>query len=264
MRFPEILLLATLVTAFIWLLDIFWLGPNRIKNRRTGALQQPLKEPWWVEYSKAFFPILLIVFILRGFVIEPFRIPSGSMRPTLLEGDFILVNKYDYGLRFPFLNKTLLKVGTPQRGDVVIFKHDKGEDIDMIKRVIGLPGDKIEYKEKMLYINGEPIKQDFVADKNDMIFGTSATVREMKESLGKSEHPIYVHPGDAPHYAYNNITVPIDSYFVMGDNRDNSKDSRMWGFVKDEEIEGRAFAVWMSWDFDQWKLRWKRMFTWIP
>lgn len=266
MRFSEILLIATAVTGAVWLLDaIFW-RPKRMMYV-IGRARQSDQEPWWVEYSRAFFPILLIVLILRSFLAEPFRIPSGSMRPTLLEGDFIVVNKYTYGLRLPLTGTKIISLNDPKRGDVVVFKHEEnGESIDMIKRVIGLPGDHIQYKDGTIYINGEAVNKEFQVEKEDTLpQGHKIPVREYKETINGIQHQIFIHPEanqHLSHYAYTDVQVPAGSYFVMGDNRDNSKDSRVWGFVKDEDIQGRAFAVWMSWDSDSAsKVRWHRLMT---
>jgi signal peptidase I len=269
MRFSEILLIATAVTGGVWLLDTLFFRHKRMMNVLSPSRNGQFNEPWWLEYSKSFFPILLIVFILRSFLAEPFRIPSGSMHPTLLEGDFIVVNKYDYGLKVPLSGFRLIEIGAPKRGDVIVFKHEEnGESIDMIKRVIGLPNDHIQYKDKTLYINGEVIKQDFIADKIDTNErGATSPVRELREHLDHVKHDIYVQPAMnhlGSYYQYDDVIVPQNSYFVMGDNRDNSKDSRIWGFVKDQDVQGRAFAIWMSWDPLGHKVRWDRIFSYIP
>lgn len=265
MRFSEILLSVTCITGFIWLMDVCFLKRRRLEM----AEGQSIKDPWYIEYSKSFFPVLLIVLILRSFLAEPFRIPSASMHPTLWEGDFILVNKYQYGIRLPGLGTPLFTVGKPKRGDVVVFKHDTEADSkDMIKRVVGVPGDHIEYKNKTIYINGEPIKQNFHAERMDYTLeGSSWPVREFVEQLGDKIHNIFVRTDTvgALHYRFKDVVVPEGHYFVMGDNRDNSADSRVWGFVKDEDLLGRAFSVWMSWDSLQpaWlnKIRWNRIAT---
>lgn len=263
MRFSEILLTLTVTTGVIWALDASFLSARRAKKASFSAASTNIKEPVWVEYAKSFFPILLIVFILRSFLAEPFRIPSGSMRPTLLEGDLIVVNKYDYGLRLPILGHQLIKVGSPKRGDVIVFKHIKthGESIDMIKRVVALPNDHIQYRDKKIYINGEPIKQTFEGEKQDVEpGGSSVLVRALTEELGTHQYPVFVQPQGlyALNYAYDDIIVPPDQYFVMGDNRDNSQDSRFWGLVKDIDIQGRAIAVWMSWDSTKYDMPWYR------
>jgi signal peptidase I len=268
MRFSEILFIATVVTGAIWAIDaIFW-RPKRmmyvLSKKSTG---QAAKEPWWVEYSRSFFPILLIVLILRSFLAEPFRIPSGSMRPTLLEGDFIVVNKYVYGLRLPVSGTKIVTMNDPKRGDVIVFKHtENNESIDMIKRVVGLPGDHIEYKDQTIYINGEAVKKEFLSDKEDIgPTGTKTLVKEYKEQLGSVTHDLFVQDSShyTPVYPFKDVKVPPGSYFVMGDNRDNSRDSRVWGFVKDEDIQGRAFGIWMSWDSLNHSIRWHRLMTGI-
>ncbi len=261
MRFSEILLTLTVTTGAIWVVDALFFKAKREKKAFSGAAD--IKEPWWVEYAKSFFPILLIVFILRSFLAEPFRIPSGSMRPTLLEGDLILVNKYDYGLRWPILGNQMIKIGLPKRGDVIVFKHIKsnGESIDMIKRVVGLPNEHVQYKDKTIYINGEPVKQVFQREKQDVgPEGPSVIVRELEEALGTHKHQIFTQPQGLyeSRYPYDDIIVPEGQYFVMGDNRDNSGDSRFWGFVKDIDVQGRAVAIWMSWDSSQYDMSWYR------
>lgn len=254
MRFTEILLAATIITGLIWALDYFIWRPKRMLHVfRDDRGRSEVKEPVLVEYCRAFFPILLIVLILRSFLAEPFRIPSGSMRPTLLEGDFILVNKFDYGIRLPITGTLLYEMGKPKRGDVIVFKYVRrnGESIDMIKRVVGLPGDHVQYKEKTIYINNVAQKQDFIKDTIDKDVGRSEgwPARQFQETLGSVLHDIYTHTdsNDAPH-RYIDVVVPNDGYYVMGDNRDNSDDSRSWGFVNSDDILGRAMGIWMSWD----------------
>lgn len=263
MRFSEILLTLTVTTGAIWAIDSLFFKARREKKIFSGTMSSGLKEPWWVEYAKSFFPILFIVFILRSFLAEPFRIPSGSMRPTLLEGDLIVVNKYDYGLRWPILGNQMIKIGSPKRGDVIVFKHVKsnGESIDMIKRVVGLPNDHVQYKDKTIYINGESVKQIFQREKQDVgPEGSSVMVRELEETLGTHQHQIFTQPQGLyeSRYPYDDIIVPEGQYFVMGDNRDNSGDSRFWGFVKDIDVQGRAVAVWMSWDSGKYDVPWYR------
>lgn len=253
MRFNEILLIVTLLTGLIWLLDSLFFRPRRIMLVLPGKRGADTQEPWWVEYSRSFFPILLIVLILRAFILEPFRIPSGSMRPTLVEGDFILVNKFDYGLRVPFVNNVLIPLGTPKRGDVVVFRHVKnGESIDMIKRVVGLPGDHIQYKDKMIYVNDKPMKQEFLGENLDKDVNQDLgwRVRYLKETLDGINHDIYVHSDSemSRRLPFTDVIVPPNQYFMMGDNRDNSDDSRSWGFVDNKEILGKALTIWFSWD----------------
>jgi signal peptidase I len=223
----------------------------------SGPGSRPVPEPWWIDWSKAAFPVLVIVLILRSFLAEPFRIPSGSMRPTLLEGDFILVNKFTYGLKMPFVENKILSLGIPKRGDVIVFRHS--DEKDMIKRVIGLPGDYIEYRDKIVYVNGEPLKQTFTLDE------VAFSVRRQTEVIGDVTHDIFLNPAMVTQlFKYNHVTVPAESYFVLGDNRDNSQDSRYWGFVQDKDVMGRAMAIWMSWDSSKdgyIKVRWERVAT---
>lgn len=275
MRFSEMLLVMTVFTGIVWALDAIFLRPRR--RMYVFSDSKNLVEPWWVEYSKSFFPILLVVFLLRTFLVEPFRIPSGSMHPTLLEGDFILVNKYEYGIGLPFLGK-VFSGSHPERGDVIVFKHDTPEaSMDMIKRVVGLPNDRIRYQDKILYINDEPVKQEFLGEKLDYTAaGMGIETRIFEETLGLKKHPIYIYPSVTnlvTQYPFSEVVVPPNAYFVMGDNRDNSKDSRVWGFVPEKDIQGKAFSIWMSvntlkplwenWDNFKQFIRWDRIATTI-
>ena len=238
MNFALFMLAALLLTGLIWLLDIVWLA----KRRSLGA-----KEPWPVEYSKSFFPVILVVFFIRSFLVEPFKIPSGSMMSTLLVGDFILVNKFTYGIRVPVANNTIFEVKHPQRGEVMVFRFPKDPSLDYIKRVVGLPGDHIEYRNKQIFVNGQPVTQ-----KEDGYFEYLApglnqvSVRRIQEQLGDHKHTILI--DDSNPVMDTEVTVPQGHYFVMGDNRDNSNDSRFWGFVPEENIVGRAFMIWWNSD----------------
>ncbi len=251
MNFALFLLILLVVTGGVWLLDRFVLRSSRAKDG---------KQPWWVEYSISFFPVILIVFLLRSFLVEPFKIPSSSMVPTLLVGDFILVNKYVYGIRLPVANRKLIALASPERGDVMVFRFPEDPSLDYIKRVIGLPGDRVEYRNKRLSINGAavPLRQvDDYLSKERMQFS-----RRYVETVNGTDHeilldedaPASVMPARAFPFAgncnYNNsglaCTVPPGHYFVMGDNRDNSSDSRVWGFVPDENIVGKAFFIWLN------------------
>ena len=249
MMFALFMIVILLVTGFIWLFDILVLS----KNRAAGV-----EEPIVVEYAKSFFPVILVVFFVRSFIVEPFKIPSGSMMPTLLAGDYILVNKFDYGFRLPILNNTLIKMGSPSRGDVIVFHYPPDPSIDYIKRVIGLPGDKIRYEDKHLIINGKSLEVEAVGDYDYVLSGLNMmTAKQYKEQLGDVKHDILIHDVMANYEAdaigakfANNeeITVPEGHYLAMGDNRDNSSDSRVWGFVPEHNLVGKAFYIWMNFD----------------
>ncbi|MEW6416279.1 MAG: signal peptidase I [Pseudomonadota bacterium] len=259
MNFALILFIALVVTGGIWLADALLL-----KRRRAPGAAEPLL----VEYAKSFFPVILIVFALRSFLVEPFKIPSGSMMPTLLVGDFILVNKFTYGIRLPVINKKIVPLNDPQRGDVMVFRFPDDPGLDYIKRVVGVPGDVVEYRNKKLTINGVPVETKETGTYTYVSNGlnyVSATVYE--ERLGAATHTMMVEPerpsvvphqvADFPYRencSYNAdgegfaCKVPAGHYFMMGDNRDASNDSRYWGFVPDENIVGRAFFIWMNFD----------------
>ncbi|MCF8149125.1 MAG: signal peptidase I [Burkholderiaceae bacterium] len=251
MNFALILFSLVVATGLIWCFDVFWASKKRPADAR---------DPWWVEYGGSFFPVILAVFLLRSFLVEPFKIPSGSMIPTLLIGDFILVNKYTYGVRLPVINKKIVELNTPQRGDVVVFRYPPDPTLDYIKRVVGLPGDKVVYHNKRLTINGQEVSQKKGEDYLDLdrLFYTPRFV----ETLGSIEHDILIEP-EAPPFIrqvvrfphadkciYNSegvsCEVPPGHYFMMGDNRDNSQDSRFWGFVPDENLVGKAFFIWFN------------------
>lgn len=248
MSFPAIMVLLVAITGLIWLVDRFWLAPKREKNAN---------EPTWVEYAKSFFPILLLVLVIRSFVAEPFRIPSSSMLPTLHVGDFILVNKFSYGIRLPVINTKILDTGSPQRGDVMVFRYPEQPEIDYIKRVIGLPGDKIGYFNKTVYINGEEMQQQPGEKPAELIAMIPPRTTLKKENLGEVTHDILLDPQYQTREG--EMTVPEGHYFVMGDNRDNSNDSRAWGTVPEENLVGKAFFIWMSWDWEQGGLVWSRV-----
>jgi signal peptidase I len=277
------LVLACLVTGGIWLADAMLFAPRRRRLALEpttaggapvtgGAPATPYKEPVIVEYSRSFFPVILIVLLLRSFLIEPFRIPSGSMMPTLLVGDFILVNKFAYGLRWPVLNKKFVQIGDPERGDVVVFRFPRDPSIDYIKRVVGVPGDEIRYRNKTLYVNGKPAPQTPVGKYLGVGSGMGMSNADLRlEDLSGVEHEILVDP-NSPDFKCNfystlavggALEVPEGKYFVMGDNRDNSNDGRCWGFVPEENLVGKAFAIWMSWDsqLDGFPVDWGRLGT---
>jgi signal peptidase I len=241
MMFALFMVVVLFVTGLIWLLDIAVLR----KNRAPGAA-----DPLLVEYSKSFFPVILMVFLIRSFVAEPFKIPSGSMMPTLLAGDFILVNKFTYGLRLPILNNTLIEINHPKRGDVFVFHYPPEPSIDYIKRVVGVPGDKILYQDKQLYINGQELEINFVDDYQYESSGFNQVhAKRYQEQLGDVKHDLLIE--EASLSRDFEATVPTGHYFAMGDNRDNSKDSRYWGFVPEQNLVGKAFFIW--WNFDQFK-----------
>ncbi|APX93558.1 signal peptidase I [Halomonas sp. 1513] len=254
MDFSLLLVVAVAVTGVIWLLDVVWWG--RARRARLAAVEaengEPLdeasrrklaREPWPVDYSRSFFPVLLVVLVLRSFVVEPFQIPSGSMRPTLEVGDFILVNKFTYGLRLPVIHTRLVEMNEPERGDVMVFRFPQEPSINFIKRVVGLPGDSIRYEGKQLYVNGERVPNSLLETDPSEQPGEEL----LEELLGAQAHQIYNNPRD-PGPQMRELEVPEGHYFTMGDNRDHSNDSRYWGFVPEENIVGQAFAVWMHWD----------------
>lgn len=245
-----ILVIAVSVTGAITLLDLLWL-----KSRRTASQRMPL----WIEYARSFFPILLIVLVVRSFLFEPFRIPSGSLKPTLAVGDFILVNKYHYGLRLPVVHTTVLTLAHPKRGDIVVFRWPADTRFDYIKRVIGLPGDHIQYQHKRLTINGHIAPQTFhsYTTDSDGAEQGSWVVEKRMEQLGGVKHAIYLRP-DVPSEAFD-VKVPPGYYFMMGDNRDDSADSRFWGFVPENNLIGKAVIILLSWDGTRFNLRWSRI-----
>jgi len=247
--FPLFMILILLLTGIIWLVDYLFFQ----KKRATG-----IDEPTAVEYAKSFFPVILLVFLIRSFIAEPFKIPSGSMMPTLLAGDYILVNKYTYGLRVPLVNNIFYEINHPNRGDVIVFHFPPDPKVDYIKRIVGLPGDKIQYQDKRLTVNGKLL--EVVAEDNydyEMEGANIISARRLQEQLGEVKHDILIH--DIPnHYDSESlgeklmngetITVPAGNYYAMGDNRDNSSDSRVWGFVPEKNLVGKAFFIWFNFD----------------
>jgi signal peptidase I len=241
--FSFFLVLATFLTGLVWGGYVVML-----RLQPAGAPSQE-KEPLLVEYARSFFPVVLIVLLLRSFLVEPFRIPSGSMMPTLLIGDFILVNKYTYGIRLPVVNTKIVEMGEPKRGDIVVFRFPKDPTVDYIKRIIGLPGDRIAYYNKQIYLNGAPVKQTSLGDYEGSYQAGGMMGAELlvNEDLDGVTHDILVRKGE-PSAREGEFTVPAGHYFVMGDNRDNSNDSRFWGPVPEGNLVGKAFFIWMSWD----------------
>ncbi|MCD9031084.1 signal peptidase I [Luteimonas sp. Y-2-2-4F] len=247
MKWFEItLVVLTLLTGAIWLLDRLVLAKRRAA--RGGLLEE--KEPVAVDYARTFFPVLAAVLILRSFVAEPFRIPSSSMMPTLLIGDFILVNKFSYGLRLPISNRKVIDLGEPQRGDVVVFRPPHHPDQDWIKRVIGLPGDTISYRDNQVFVNGEPFRYQSNGSYEGRGRGSEMTgAALLREDLPGRSHEVleitglpFRDPGEGE------WVVSPGHYFVMGDNRDRSDDSRFWGQLPESQLRGKAFLIWMNWD----------------
>lgn len=284
-NFALILFILTIATGVVWLLDVFRFAPQR-RQRAKSALAdldarqaklraegikvdegdrsrleaEILKQPTWIEYSGSFFPVIALVFFLRSFLYEPFKIPSSSMVPTLEIGDLILVNKFTYGIRLPIVNQKIISLNDPQRGDVMVFKYPKDMSLDYIKRVVGVPGDKIVYKNKRLTVNGTEVVYEPLPDYLDEEHLSYS--KQYRELLANSPHRI-LNDERAPAYVQNpepfpgkelcsydlegfSCTVPDGQYFMMGDNRDNSLDSRYWGFVPDKNIVGKAFFIWMN------------------
>jgi len=284
-NFALLLFLATLVTGVYWLAERFYFLPQRQqaaatleaaaikRNEELGKLgitkvdgdvseakAKILAQPWWLDWTAGLFPVIIGVFILRSFLFEPFKIPSGSMIPTLLVGDLILVNKFHYGLRLPVLNTKLTEGTAPQRGDVMVFRYPPRPSLDYIKRVVGVPGDEVAYLNKRLTINGKALETNALPEFFDE--DTMRYFKQFEEGLGDKKHrllnddgrPAFVPGADEFEFKANCrysvegvvCKVPQGHYFMMGDNRDNSLDSRYWGFVPDKNIVGKAFFVWMN------------------
>lgn len=264
-NFPLLLVLAVFICGALALFDLLVLAPRRRAAvaayqgqvngaTDTGVLEKLNKEPLLVEYGKSFFPVLAIVLVLRSFLVEPFQIPSGSMKPTLEVGDFILVNKFAYGIRLPVLDSKIIEVGDPQRGDVMVFRYPSDPNINYIKRVVGLPGDTVRYtSDKRLVINDQPVAETFLNEEA----GSLGSAVLYEEKLGEAEHLIRKEMRRYRIEPSREWVVPEGYYFMVGDNRDNSNDSRYWddpdiapelrGMVADRNIVGKAFAIWLSW-----------------
>jgi signal peptidase I len=269
--FALVMFIALVVTGALWALDRLLWAPGRERRAETLAREgraeeaaQARREPVVVEYARAFFPVILVVFLIRSFLVEPFRIPSGSMMPNLFNGDFILVNKFSYGVRLPVVNERVVRVDDPKRGEVIVFRFPGDQSVNYIKRVVGVPGDHVIYKEKRLYINGQPMEQSesrpyFTAH----IAASASAVQRVAEKLDGHQHDILI-VGGADNGA-SEFRVPAGHYFVMGDNRDQSNDSRYWGFVPDRNLVGKAFLIWFSLDTispDRWiwqRIVWNRI-----
>ena len=242
------LAVGTLVSGVVWL----------VYRLLKGRQAKDTVLPYYVEYARSFFPIFLAVLLLRAFLVEPFRIPSGSMMPTLLVGDFILVNKYTYGIRMPVSKTKLLELNEPERGDVAVFRWPVNPRLDYIKRVVGLPGDKVSYRSKTLYINGEPMQVEPVGQYKPVGSGMRALGSyEGTEDLTGVEHSILVNPL-APDFSpsctfmgYQEVEVPEGHYLMVGDNRDDSNDGCCWGFVPEQNLFVKAFFFWFSLDWER-------------
>lgn len=284
--FSILLVILTLGSGLIWLLDAVYFGPRRrergvaVSGLGESALQPDDKLPYVVDTAQQIFPVIAFVLVLRSFLYEPFQIPSGSMMPTLLVGDFILVEKYAYGLKDPVFRHKFIETGAPERGDVVVFKYPEDPNVDFIKRVVGMPGDTVVYRNKQVYIKPacesgsqceefKVMPQEFVS--SGEFVQHLAPLKRMTEQLGEVTHDILQHPtGEAsprefytqPGTKMNEWIVPEGQYFVLGDNRDNSRDSRFWGFVPDENLVGKAVAIWISFEFDRPASSWVP--SWIP
>jgi signal peptidase I len=248
--FPIALTIATLVTGLIYGLDkIFW-----AKKRDKAA-----KKPAMIEFSHSFFPVFLIVFIIRSFIAQPYRVPTGSLEPTVLPNDFLLVTQYNYGLRLPITNTQFIKIGTPKRGEIAVFHFPPNPTVDYVKRIVGLPGDHIVYKHKTLYVNGVKAQQTYVGPAIDYEDEGEIPVKLYEEDLMGVKHPILINPNSniAENHTYD-LIVPPGMYFALGDNRDGSYDSRFWGFVPEANLVGRAQYILLSYDNQAKKLRWSR------
>lgn len=252
-----LLVIGTAVSGLVWAVDAALLRPRRLANGGAGgvATAAPPSEPVVVEYARSFFPILLAVLLIRSFLFEPFRIPSSSMMPTLLIGDFIFVNKFTYGLRLPVVNSKIVDLGEPSRGDVIVFRLPSDPSTNYIKRLVGLPGDQVTYAGNQIRINGQPVEIRLVGA---YAGGDQPGSVMARESLGDVEHDVLLMPGRGSQQG--TFTVPAGHYFMMGDNRDNSRDSRYdgVGFIPEQNVVGKAVRIWMNWDFSSMP-RWRRI-----
>jgi len=272
--FSAVLLAITALTGAVWAVDHWLLRPQRAAAARAaGKDPAQIPEPGTVDYARSFFPVALVVLVLRSFIFEPFRIPSDSMMPTLLDGDFIIVNKYAYGLRLPVLNRKFVNIGEPQRGDVVVFRYPRDPSTNFIKRLVGLPGDHVEVRDNLISINGQQVP--FYVGRQRFNDGCYVNMSIAHEQLGRHTHeaifcPVALDrnpvlpsckrsgvrgyvcgdedaPGSGRMPAFSG-DVPPGHYLMMGDNRDNSDDGRSWGYVPEENLVGKATRIWFNWD----------------
>lgn len=243
MTFELILVIVTAVTGVIAYVDRVVWRPNRQKAITSE------KEPVIIEYARSLFPVFLVVLILRSFVIEPFRIPSGSMYPTLEIGDFIAVSKFSYGIKLPVTQTKIIPIDEPERGDIVVFSYPKDPNVDYIKRIVGLPGDEVAYIGRTVFVNNQPIRQQpkgkYHGNDSGAIMNGAKVVSETMDNGHQYDILLDM---DKASRDLNSIVVPEGHYFVMGDNRDHSNDSRFWGFVPEKNLKGKAFGIWMNWD----------------
>lgn len=269
--FSILLTVVTVVAGLLWLFDALVLKPKRQPDEPQNSV---------TEFGQSVFPVLAGVLILRSFLFEPFQIPSGSMMPTLLKGDFILVEKYAYGVHDPLFRKELIETGKPERGDIAVFKYPLEPNVDYIKRIVGIPGDRIIYRNKQLYIQPhcpadqscQPLRVSSKSVASEQAYYSGGrTLDQYKETLADKEHDILLDPRVAPRTSMffgqdgtqaDEFVVPEGHYFAMGDNRDNSQDSRYWGFVPEKNLVGRAFFVWMSFEMDRASDSW--LPSWVP
>lgn len=243
MSFELILVIITAVTGVITYIDrIIW-RPKRMQS------VVAVNEPIIIEYARSLFPVFLVVLVLRSFIIEPFRIPSGSMYPTLQIGDFIAVNKFAYGVKLPVIQTKVIPISLPERGDVVVFKYPNDPDVDYIKRIAGLPGDEITYVGRTLFVNGKSVKTEYIGkyvgkDSGSVMNGASVVQETFDNG---NTHQVLLDNNKAS-IDMQTVVVPEGHYFMVGDNRDHSNDSRFWGFVPEKNLKGKAFGIWMNWD----------------
>lgn len=268
-NFPVLLFAAVCVTGVYWLAERFYFLPKRRQQALGSGADNPSNwqlQPWWLDWTAGIFPVLLVVFVLRSFVAEPFKIPSGSMIPTLHVGDLILVNKYHYGIRLPIIHSRITEGQAPQRGDVIVFRYPPQPKLDYIKRVVGIPGDEVRYVQKTLFVNGKPYDKKALPDFTDnmqhtarqfeetLTTGSGSTIKH--RILNDDDRASYVSDTQIQDHPHKDLCqydregfvckVPPGHYFMMGDNRDNSEDSRYWGFVPEANIVGKASFIWMN------------------
>ena len=252
-NFAFFLTTVTFLSGVIALLDLLFLRKKRLAK---GA-----KEPLIVDYARSFFPVLLLVWVIRSFIAQPYRVPTGSLEPTVLPGDFMVVSQFSYGIRLPVINTKIIEVGEPKRGDIALFRWPVNPSVIFVKRVIGLPGDHVVYKQKTLYINGAKMEQKLVGDSFDFEPGSGGykyPAYEKTENLMGIHHSILIREHGNENME-TDVIVPPGHYFMMGDNRDDSDDSRVWGFVPEGNLVGKAQLIWLSWDSDAHMPRWNRI-----